>query len=171
MLENAHVFVRWHVDQLEGRFTSEIQSSDICRGQAPVVWTWQRSLGFVWQEVQALKVFQFLVAERHWRTHGSQKTEVGTNGAGLSLSGGKFLMLPRKLRIKEELALGSGVVRKPKGSQPHTGGLSLRLTAFFLCASSCDSARGAVGLGGWRGRCGIGPLRVLRPVMASSSFP
>lgn len=150
-----HVFVRWHVDQLEGRV--HIRNPVLRHLPEPnaVVLDLAKELGLCLTGSASLESFPVPSYERH-RTHGSQKTRVGTNTwHGLSLSGGKFLMLPRELRIKEELALGSGWSGSQRESTPHRRPVSQADRLLFYAPLHCDSAHGAVGLGGWRG-AGVG---------------
>ena len=152
MLENACVFVRWHVDQLEGRV--HIRHPVLRRLPEPnaVVFDLAKEPGLCLTGSAGLESFSVPSYKRH-RTRGSQKTRVGTNkGRGLSLSGGKFPMLPGELRIKEEPALGSGWSGSQRESTPHG---RPGWPASFLCASSlrlslwcCGSGRLA------RSRCG-----------------
>ena len=124
------VFVRRHVYQLEGRV--HIRNPVLRRLPEPnsVVLDLAKELGLHLTGSASLESFSVPSYERHG-THGSQKIRVGTNkGWSLSLFGGKFLMLPWELRIKEEPALSSGWL-EAKGSQPHTGGPSCGLTGFF----------------------------------------
>lgn len=113
------MFVRWHVDQLEGERV-HIRNPVLRHLPSHVSsWTWQRSLGFVWQEITwPWKFSSSLDYERHW-AHGSPKDKVGTNACEFCLFLVENSWCFLELRIKGRAGTRLWVVRKPRESAPH----------------------------------------------------